>query len=359
MKALQAVLLCALVSACAVQAQRPPPAWVLGRPFRDYYDTAFIFTDAGRAAPREVSLAKLAQLLQGYDVVFYGESHGHPGVHLQEMKLLRALYERDPRWMVSFEQFERDVQGVVDDYLAGRIGEMALLDAGRAWNNYAASYRPLLVFAGAHHLPVIAAEAPGWAISCIGQSGIAILDRFSPLERSWVAADIDAGPGAYRDAYMAFLGGSSGHGGGKADSAEAARRAERDAQNSFAAQAARDDTMAESLQRALLRHPGYKVLHLTGSFHSAGFLGTVERLNRRMPQLKIAVIDPIEVADPDVPALPAVDVRDGTVLQLIYPNPEEFAAGEDMSAWVGRMHSKRGAASCKYAPAPVLSQAAP
>lgn len=356
MKALQTLLLCVLVSSCAWQSQRPPD-WVLGRPFRDYYDTAFVFTDAGHAAPREVSVAQLAKLLHGYDVVFYGESHGHPGVHLQEMKLLRALYEQDPRWVVSFEQFERDVQGVVDDYLAGRIGEMALIDAGRAWSNYAASYRPLLVFAKEHRLPVIAAEAPGWAITCVGQSGTSILDRFSPLERSWVAADIDAGAGAYRDEYMAFLGGgSAGHGGGTAEGPEAAQRAERDAQNSFAAQATRDDTMAESLQRALRQHPGYKILHLTGSFHSAKFLGTVERLQRRMPRLKIAVIDPIEVADRAAPAVPADDLRDGTVLQLIYPNPEEFVAGEDMSAWLGKMHSKHAASNCKY-PAAGLNHA--
>jgi len=332
------LLLCALagacVGACAVQPSRPQAPWLLGRPFKDYYDTAFVYTDAGNAATRELRLSQLADALQGYDVVFYGESHGHPGVHLAEMRLLRALYERNPRWMVSFEQFERDVQGVVDDYLAGRIGETTLIDKGRAWNNYAASYRPLLEFAKVHHLPVIAAEAPGWAVSCVGRSGTAILERFSPLERSWVATDIHAGPGAYRDEYMEFLGGAA--------------NAQSGAQNSFAAQATRDDTMAESIQRALERHPGYKLLHLTGSFHAAKFLGTVERLKLRNPALKIAVIDPVEVENPDAPALPADAVHDGTVLQLIYPNPEEFAAGEDTSAWVAGMHAKHTAGVCKY-----------
>jgi len=321
----------------------------LGRPFKDYYDTAFVFTDAGNAPTRELRLSQLADRLQHYDVVFYGESHGHPGVHLAEMQLLRALYERNPRWVVSFEQFERDVQGVVDDYLAGRIGETALIEKSRAWNNYAASYRPLLEFAKVHHLPVIAAEAPGWAVSCVGRSGPAILEQFSPLERSWVASDIHAGPGAYRDQYMQFLGGSATHGGGKPGEAEAAARAERDAQNSFAAQVTRDDTMAESIERALERHPGYKLLHLTGSFHAAKFLGTVERLKLRNPALKIAVIDPVEVENPDAPALPADAAADGTVLQLIYPNPEEFAAAEDMSAWIATMHAKHTAGTCKYA----------
>jgi len=67
---------------------------------------------------------------------------------------------------------------------------------------------------------------------------------------------------------MAFLGNSDAHGGGTPGTAESAAKAQR----SFAAQVARDDTMAESIQHALQQHPGYKVLHLTGSFHSEAFL---------------------------------------------------------------------------------------
>ncbi len=354
MQSVKILLLCMLLSACASQASHGGHAWVLKRPFVDYYDSAFIFTAAGKTAPRELNVSQLADALRGYDVIFYGESHGHAGVHLQEMKLLRALHERDSRWVLSLEQFERDVQGVLDDYLAGRTGETALIDKGRAWNNYASSYRPLVVFAKVHHLPVIAAEAPGWAVACVGRWGPGILDQFSPLERSWVAADIHAGPGAYRDEFMQFLGGSATHGGGTpaAANAEAAQRAAREAQNSFAAQVTRDDTMAESILRALQQHPGYKVLHVTGSFHSAKFLGTVERLHLRKPSLKIAVIDPVEVADPGLPALPAADDGDGTVIQLIYPNPEEFADGEDMSAWIGRMKARHAASECKYSEPP-------
>lgn len=79
--------------------------------------------------------------------------------------------------MLSLEQFERDVQGVLDEYLAGRIGERALTERGRAWDNYGPSYRPLLLFARDHGLPVIAAEAPTWTISCIGQQGVEVLTR--------------------------------------------------------------------------------------------------------------------------------------------------------------------------------------
>jgi uncharacterized iron-regulated protein len=327
----------------------------LDRAFQDFYDTAFVLTHDGKTAPRVVGLEQVADALLHFDVVFYGENHSHSGVHLQQVELLRALYARDSRWVVSFEQFERDVQGIVDDYLAGRIGEATLIDKGRAWNNYAASYRPLLLFARDHHLPVVAAEAPGWAITCVGQWGTDILDRFTPLERSWVAKDLHVASGAYRDKYMDFLGSSPAHGGGTAATPEAAAKAQR----SFSAQITRDDTMAESIERAIREHPGDKLLHLTGSFHSAGFLGTVERLRMRDPTLKIAVIEPVEVADPSAPAFAADSLGEGTVLQLIYPTPEAFADGEDMSASIAKSTHERETNRCKYAPPPTLRPPSP
>jgi uncharacterized iron-regulated protein len=354
------LIACALSSSCALQPatsdaratghgaalREVDGRYRLDRPFQDFYDTAFVVTDGGKAAPRVADLDQVADMLADYDVVFYGERHGHPGVHLQQMKLLRALVERNPHWVLSFEQFERDVQGIVDEYVARRVGETTLIDKGRAWDNYAASYRPLLLFAREHQLPVVAAEAPGWAISCVAQWGPAILDRFTPLERTWVAQDVQVAPGAYQDKFMDFMGNSGAHGTGKAATPESAAKAQR----SFAAQVARDDTMAESIERALQQHPGYKVLHLTGSFHSAAFLGTVERLRTLDPKLNVAVIEPVEVEDPTAPAFAADSLRDGTVLQLIYPNPDSFAEGEDSSASMKSMAHAHQMNRCKYAP---------
>jgi uncharacterized iron-regulated protein len=347
-----------LLSSCVLQSRSGTPAgesrptdslreahgrYELNRPLLDFYDTAFVVTNVGTGAPRALSLDRVAEALAGFDVVFYGERHDHAGVHLGQMKLLRELYQRDPRWVLSLEQFERDVQDVVDDYLAGRIGEATLIDKGRAWNNYAASYRPPVLFAKEHHLPVVAAEAPGWAISCVGQWGPDILGQFTPLERAWVAADVHVTPGAYRDKYLKFLATSPVHGSGAASTPEAAAKAQR----SFSAQAARDGTMAESIAGALQQHPGYKVLHLTGSFHSSEFLGTVERLRLRDPKLKIAVIDPVEVENPGAPGFAADAVSGGTVLQLIYPIPEDYVDGEDTGAMMAMTHA-REANRCKY-----------
>ena len=346
------------LGACAstgANLQSKDSGFVLNRPLVDFYDTAFVLTNGGATAPRTVSVEELADQLIGYDVIFYGESHRHPGVHLQQQRLLRALHARYPAITLSLEQFERDVQPVVDDYLAGRVGENTLTDKGRAWDNYRPSYRPLLQFAKDHQLPVVAAEAPVWAISCIGQWGPEILEQFTPEERSWVARDLHIGPGAYRDKYMKFQSGTATHGGGAAVSDAARLRAER----SFAGQVARDDSMAESIYLSLQAHPGRKLLHLNGSFHSAGFLGTVEQLKLRNPALKIAVIEPVEVEDAKAPGFPAASAQLGTALQLVYPNPPDFVEGEDQTEWVRKIMAKRVTNPCKYTPKGVTPPASP
>ncbi len=189
-----------LASVLAFGAQAHPIEKLpLNRPLLDMTDSGFV-AQGYDAHPTVLSETQLADYISHYDVVFFGEIHSHPGVHLQEMKLLQGLYARNPNLIVSFEQFESDTQDVVDAYLAGKIGEAALIKRSRAWPQYLTAYRPMLDFARVHKLPVVAAEAPTWAISCIGQVGPEVLTQFTPEERSWVAKNLHiAQSGAYYD----------------------------------------------------------------------------------------------------------------------------------------------------------------
>src|SRR6266700_2885851 len=69
-----------------------------------------------RASGAVVSVAQAGDALKNYDVIFVGELHDHIGNHLAEMALLRELAARVPKLALSLEQFERDVQPVMDDY---------------------------------------------------------------------------------------------------------------------------------------------------------------------------------------------------------------------------------------------------
>lgn len=216
-------------------------------------------SDAGQG---ELTLTQAVDRVADADIVLVGELHTHPAVHLLQARLLAGLEEAsraDGRALVlSMEQFSRADQAVVDAYLAGRIGEAALIRDGNAWPNYQSDYRPLVEFAKQHHLPVIAANAPKPLVSCVGQEGPQWLDKLPANSRSQLARELTLTDDGYRQKFMASL----HHG----DADGNARR--------FAAQTSWDDTMAESMVDYLKQHPGRRIMHIAGNFHVEGAWGS-------------------------------------------------------------------------------------
>jgi len=305
------------------------------------FDSFMLMRVAGGAAT-EVSTEQAADALKDDDVIFLGEWHDHIANHLAEMALLRAIHTRSPELALSMEQFERDVQPVVDDYLAGKIGEETLKAKGRAWSNYAEAYRPLVEYAKDHGLPVIAANAPASIVRCVGREGAVFLETLPPGKRGWAAADLHTEDGPYKDKFMKFLSGDNIHGGPPDADAEAARTR---AENSFAAQVTRDDTMADSIANYLRAHPGHKVVHVTGAFHVEDRLGTVERLKLRMPNLKTALVLPVEAGHTDTAAVAPDDAKGANFLVLLRPEPKPYVTDEEKKAAEAREAITFGAAT--------------
>ena len=102
----------------------------------------------------------LDQLAQA-DVVFLGETHDDETTHPLELAVYEGLLQRKPKQVVlAMEMFERDVQQVLDDYLAGRMDEQQFLAQSRPWGNYQHCYRPLIELAKQTQGPVIASNFP-------------------------------------------------------------------------------------------------------------------------------------------------------------------------------------------------------
>ncbi len=289
----------------------------------------------------------IAKYLANFDVVFFGELHTHPGAHLAQMLLLEAMVELNPEITLSMEQFERDTQSYLDDYLAGKIGERHLIKKTRAWDNYETSYRPLVEFAKHNQLPVIAANAPKDIVICVGRFGLDFLDKISSQNRKHIAQEIDVSAGAYRDKFFSFLAKNPSHGGGHKKSngketTEMSAMMQKMSERSFAAQVVRDDTMAESIARHLHNNPQRQVLHLNGVFHSSQFLGAVERLKNRMPELKIAVIEtvPLTVNNKN---WRSDKLKHGNILLLVKRLPVAFVNTDNKREWSKAILEKRRA----------------
>src|SRR5690606_1151623 len=158
-------------------------------------DTAAVFDPGGHFAVyaadgRPTDLDAVVAALGGADVVFLGEIHNDPTAHALQRRLLEAAHRRygaQRPVALALEMFERDVQLVLDEYLAGLVRERDFLEAARPWSSYATDYRPAVEYAKAHGLPVIAANAPARYVSRVGREGLAGLDALPEAARAFLA----------------------------------------------------------------------------------------------------------------------------------------------------------------------------
>ncbi|MGC9550434.1 ChaN family lipoprotein [Vibrio metoecus] len=242
------------------------------------------FYDYQLATPtgERISLQRLPAEIENADVILIGEWHTHAGIHRFQTDLLKQMTDNGHPMALSMEQFTRDVQPLLDDYLAGKIGEQYLIQKGNAWPNYESDYRPLVELAKSQQLPIIAANAPKPIVRCIGRVGMDYIDRLTPEQRQWIAAEINTQDSAYKNTFMASM-----HHGNLAQN-----------EKQYAAQITWDETMAESIVRYLAANPERKVLHIAGMFHTQQGLGTAASILRRNPNLKVVIITPVGEISP-------------------------------------------------------------
>jgi uncharacterized iron-regulated protein len=244
----------------------------------------------GKGTP--TTLDAMLQRLHDVDVVFLGESHDDPVAHLLQARLLRQLHERrrgqaKPRPLaLALEMFERDVQPVLDEYLAGLITEKAFRDSSRPWNNYEKDYRPLVEFAREQHLPVIAANAPRRYVNRVSRLGAASLaDVPEPQRRGLPPLPYAAASPAYAARFQEIM---KKHTPSKTGTPP--EKAPKDAGHGIEAQSLWDATMAYSVAEFLLHHSQAHVVHVNGSFHSAKRMGIPEHLVRYRPGTSFLVV---------------------------------------------------------------------
>ncbi|EOV1170975.1 ChaN family lipoprotein [Vibrio fluvialis] len=237
------------------------------------------YYDYQLASPKgnSLTLSQFTQDIRDADVILIGEWHTHAGIHRFQTELLQELSESERPVALSMEQFSRPDQALVDAYLRGEIGEQYLIQQTSAWPNYESDYRPLIELAKQQKIIVIAANAPKSVVRCIGRYGAAYLEQLTPDERLQVAAQINTQDSVYKQQFMA----SMHHG------------TPQQTENQFAAQVTWDETMAESIVNYLTKHPGARVMHIAGLFHTQNGLGTAASILRRNPSLNIVVVTPV------------------------------------------------------------------
>ena len=239
------------------------------------------------AKQKIVSLDDIADDMLNADVLFFGEEHNDSTCHFLEYSLFKKLSKKYPdKVALSMEMFETDCQNVLNEYLSGLIREKNFITEARAWHNYN-DYRPLIEWAKANKIPVIAANAPNRYVNMTNRLGLQSLEQLGKIGKSWLPPlPIDTATGAYYDKFLQIMGGHAALGG----------------MQMFQAQNLWDATMGWSIARFAKAHKGYKILQLNGGFHSEEQLGAVAQLKkyaRKLRILNIATFDDENFDNPD------------------------------------------------------------
>ncbi|MDZ7815132.1 MAG: ChaN family lipoprotein [Planctomycetota bacterium] len=158
-----------------------------------------------------ISRRELAARMSASDVVFVGENHEFELGHRAELMLLQVMDESTGTPALSLEMFERDVQDHLNDYLAGRIDESAFMKNSRAWPNYVRDYKPLVEYARRNSLPVTSVECPRRLAMKVAMRGI---EGLTAEERKWVAKELYAPEGPYKERFEETMKALMAHGRG-------------------------------------------------------------------------------------------------------------------------------------------------
>ncbi len=213
-------------------------------------------------------------------------SHQFDAAHQFEIELIRSLHSSGRELTISMEMFDRDKQGVLNDYLAKRIDEAEFVKQSNVWPKYATSYRPVIEFAKRNNIDVIAANLPKLLAMRVAH-GQPIFQH----EEFYATRSTSASKGRYWMQFSEKL--KSVDQNGNADKAGGHKGAsEETIEQLFRAQCLKDDTMAESIvtYRQMHRHRKPLIVHLSGILHVELGLGLPARILSRAPLLRLCVI---------------------------------------------------------------------
>ncbi|MGF1481302.1 MAG: ChaN family lipoprotein [Cyanophyceae cyanobacterium] len=240
--------------------------------------TAPLSLSAGKSLTAELSdqhdqtHAEIISALTQADIVYLGETHNSVEDHEAQYHIIAALYEQNNQLAIALEMFQRPYQFALDQYLAGEISEGELrtkTEYDQRWGFEWEYYAPILRFAQAHRLPLLALNTPTEVTRKVARQGLASL---SASERRTIPplSEIRTDNAEYRrllqDVYA-----QHSHG----------EQTERSFENFFAAQVLWDETMAETVAQFWQANPSYQVVVLAGQGHIIYDYGIPSRVVRR------------------------------------------------------------------------------
>ena len=223
--------------------------------------------------------------LRAARVVYVAERHDKSEDHAAQYEIMRVVHKADPTLHIGFEMFQVPFQEVLDQWVAGQIDETVLrrdTEYDERWGFDFGMVRPILEYARAGRVPLVALNAPREITRAVAKNG---LQSLTSEQRAELPA-MDLNDAAHRafvyDALAAHL---------KTEDAEKMTRL-------YTAQVIWDETMADRVVRSFaLNTVPAKLVIFAGRMHLAKGLGIPKRAAKRgaKPYLIVTPVDRAEL----------------------------------------------------------------
>ncbi len=217
-----------------------------------------------------VKYGKMIKALTKAELIFIGEQHNNPISHWLEIKVIKSIHQRGGV-VIGMEMFETDTQAALTEYMMDKIEKKEFLESTRTWSNYKTDYAPIIEYAKAKKINVVASNCPKQYANMVYKQGFGAIESLVNEEKRWLAP-LPIPYDASLPAYKAMLNMIPGH----------------TSENFPRAQAIKDATMANSI---VTNWPtSGRFIHVNGAYHSDDFEGIVWYINQYRPETKVMTI---------------------------------------------------------------------
>lgn len=229
--------------------------------------------------------------LSAKKVIYIGETHNSLPDHLLQLRIIEALYQKDPRLAIGMEMFPVSSQASLDRYTKedSSMDEKTFLKQSDYYNVWRYDYRlfrDILNFARSKHLPVRGLNLDRKIVSDVYRSGN--MDGLSEETTATLPTDRNLDLPGYQErlsmVHNAHVSGNFGQG----------------ASSGFIqAQGLWDETMASNIVSFLKDHPDFRMVVIAGNQHTRKDSGIPPRVAARIPVDQASLINIYEDVIPD------------------------------------------------------------